>query len=94
MRTTLDIDDDVLQAAKELARSQKKTAGKVLSEYFRRGLRAPEPIEPAGTPAAEGMVLKNGFYLLAGRGGRIVTNELIDRLLEEADLEDAGLLPK
>ena len=28
MRTTLDIDDDVLQAAKELARSEKKTAGK------------------------------------------------------------------
>jgi hypothetical protein len=30
MRTTLDIDDDVLAAAKELASAQKKTAGKVI----------------------------------------------------------------
>jgi len=32
MRTTLDIDDDILQAAKELGRLEKKTAGQVLSE--------------------------------------------------------------
>ncbi len=38
MRTTLDIDDDILQAAKELARAEKKTAGQVLSELARRGL--------------------------------------------------------
>jgi len=29
VRTTLDIDDDVLRAAKELARREKKTAGAV-----------------------------------------------------------------
>jgi hypothetical protein len=38
MRTTLDIDDDVLQAAKELARRQGKTAGRIVSELARRGL--------------------------------------------------------
>jgi hypothetical protein len=32
MRTTLDIDDDVLQAAKERARRDKKTTGEVISE--------------------------------------------------------------
>ena len=43
MRTTLDIDDDVLQAAKELARRQKKTAGAVISELTRKALTAPPP---------------------------------------------------
>lgn len=38
MRTTLDIDDDVLQAAKELARRGKRTAGHVLSALTRRAL--------------------------------------------------------
>ena len=38
MRTTLDIDDDVLQAAKELADLRQSTAGKILSELARKGL--------------------------------------------------------
>ena len=38
MRTTLDLDDDILQAAKELAAAKGSTAGKVLSELARRGL--------------------------------------------------------
>ena len=38
MRTTLDIDDDVLQAAKELAQARKKTTGKVLSDLARQAL--------------------------------------------------------
>ena len=40
VRTTLDIDEDVLQAAKELAALRGATAGKVLSELARQGLRA------------------------------------------------------
>ena len=38
MRTTLDIDDDVLQAAKELGVMRKKTAGQILSELARKAL--------------------------------------------------------
>lgn len=38
MRTTLDLDDDILQAAKELAAARGTTAGRVLSELARRGL--------------------------------------------------------
>jgi hypothetical protein len=41
MRTTLDIADDVLQAAKELAQRQGSTAGQVISELARRGLNPP-----------------------------------------------------
>ena len=39
VRTTLDIDDDVLQAAKELANLRGSTAGRMLSELARRGLQ-------------------------------------------------------
>ena len=38
MRTTLDIDDDLLAAAKELARRERKSAGQVVSELMRKGL--------------------------------------------------------
>ena len=41
MRTTLDLDDDVLQAAKELALTRGKTAGQVVSELLRKALAAP-----------------------------------------------------
>ena len=34
MRTTLDLDDDVLASAKEIARRENKTAGQVLSFAF------------------------------------------------------------
>jgi hypothetical protein len=89
MRTTLDIDDDILQAAKELARTEKKTAGRVLSDLARAALTA--PTEVSGSTGPAGAVLKNGWYVLPSRGG-IVTKELVDRLLEEADLEDAGII--
>jgi hypothetical protein len=40
VRTTLEIDDDVLQAAKELAAAEGRTAGAVVSSLARRGLEA------------------------------------------------------
>ena len=42
VRTTLDIDDDVLQAAKELGAMRKKTAGQILSELARKALYRPQ----------------------------------------------------
>ena len=77
MRTTLDIDDDVLQAAKELSAREKKTAGKLISEWARRGIRAPadESTEPH---------VINGFEVLPARG-RVITDELVRHLLEEAE---------
>ena len=41
MRTTLDIDEDLLQAAKEIAENEGKTAGQVVSELLRKALQAP-----------------------------------------------------
>jgi hypothetical protein len=77
MRTTLDIDDDVLEAAKAIGRRTHRTAGKVLSELARRALTTCPPAENGGK-RARGV---GGFVPFASRGG-IVTNELIDRLRE------------
>jgi hypothetical protein len=59
MRTTLDIDDDVVVAARELATGERRSLGSVISDLARRGL-TPARIEtddglpvirvPAGTP--------------------------------------------
>ena len=38
MRTTLDIDDDVLQAAKEIGGMRRKTVGQVISAYAREAM--------------------------------------------------------
>jgi len=77
MRTTLDIANDVLRAAKERARREKKTTGEVISELARRALTAP----PAA-PAARAPKALHGFRPFPKRGG-IVTNELIDTLRED-----------
>ena len=76
MRTTLDIADDVLQAAKERARRENKTAGEVVSELLRQALTAPT----SGVVREPKPVY--GLKPFARRGG-IVTNELIDQLRNE-----------
>jgi hypothetical protein len=43
MRTTLQIDDDVLESAKQLAASRGESVGTVISDLARRSLR-PTPI--------------------------------------------------
>ena len=77
MRTTLDIDDDVLQAAKEIAGREKKTAGQVISALARSALAAPRTTGAVREPSSV-----YGFRPFPPRGG-IVTNELIDSLRED-----------
>jgi hypothetical protein len=75
VRTTLDIDDDILEAVKEIAASRGATAGKVLSELAR------EALEPAESPP-----IRNGVPLLPRRqaGGPKPTMALVNRLRDEA----------
>ena len=87
MRTTLDIDDDVLAAAKELAKAQKSTAGEVISGLARKALTQ-DAAAPGATEAPHGLLYEDGWYVLPSRGA-IVTNELIDRIQQELDEEDA-----
>lgn len=85
MRTTLDIEDDVLFAAKEIARREKKSLGQIMSGLARRGL-AQGPGQSSGQqsqgPRVSARLAPYGIHPLPARGG-LVTNELIDRLRAE-----------
>jgi len=75
VRTTLDIDADVLQAAKDIAVRRRTTAGRILSELARSALE----------PVSRGEQTRNGVPLLPGRAGEgIVTADLVNRLRDEA----------
>ncbi len=75
MRTTLDIDADVLQAAKELAEARGTTAGKVISDLARRGLEKPVAAR-----------VRNGVPLFAARpaGTPKPTMKLVNELRDDA----------
>ena len=75
MRTTLDIEDDVLQAAKELVQRNGGTAGQVISDLARRGLNAPPPKRRRG--------LRGGVPVLPSRGER-VTLEHVKKIQDDS----------
>lgn len=81
MRTTLDLEEDVLLAAKELALLEHKTAGQVVSELARAGLRQ---ARTGGSPLAPAKT-RNGVPLLAGTSTGIVSAAVV-RQLQEDDL--------
>ena len=76
MRTTLDIEDDVLQAAKELAEREGSTAGRVISALARRGLMAPERKSKPPQSA------RGGVPLLPSRG-EVVTLDHVRELMDQ-----------
>ncbi len=83
MRTTLDLDDDVLASAKEIARRENKTAGQVLSELARRALTQASAAErPAATGAPS--LAAHGFQPFSARGA-VVSNDLVNRLRDEGE---------
>ena len=73
MRATLDIDEDVLEAAEELAERQNKTPGQVISELVRRGVLCIN-IHRDENPLP--------------RIDRLLTNALVKRIQEEIDEEE------
>ena len=78
MRTTLDIEEDVLFAAKDLARREKKTAGQVISELARKGLAGAEALTAREPKAIYG-------FRPFPKEGRIVSNDLINKLREDGE---------
>jgi hypothetical protein len=77
MRTTLDIEDPVLNAVKDLARQQGRTAGEVASELLRRALTQPS----TGIREAPG---RYGFRPFAATPAEDrVTNEQVNRLRDQ-----------
>jgi hypothetical protein len=83
MRTTLDIADDVLLAAKRLACRDNKRLGQVISDLARSALNTDGRVgAPAPAPASAERLARLGIRPLARRGG-VVSNELINRLREQ-----------
>lgn len=79
MRTTLDIEDDVLQAAKELAQREGGTAGQVISTLARRGLARPAIAQKKSSKSSG---TRGGVPLLSSRG-EVVTLERIQNLMDQ-----------
>jgi hypothetical protein len=76
MRTTIDLDDDVLVMAKQLARQRRQSMGQVLSDLARQGLQ----------PKASGRV-RNGILLMTPkRSVRKPGLALVNQLREEGGL--------
>jgi hypothetical protein len=75
VRTTLDIDDDILQAAKELGAMRKKTAGQILSELARKALSPPRKYD-----------VRNGVPIIhRAPGTPLITTADVRRLQEDED---------
>jgi len=75
MRTTLTLDDDVLEAARALSEKRGTSIGAGVSELARRG------IAPAGDAT-----VRSGIHLFPVReGAGSATPELVRELLEEKD---------
>jgi hypothetical protein len=73
MRTTLELDDDLVHAAKQLARQRGATMGQVVSQLIRQGL------EPKNSPR-----VRNGVPLFAPKPGAPQPDlALVNRLRDE-----------
>ena len=79
MRTTLDIEDDVLDAARELARRERISAGAAVSKLLRAALTSRADARVA-QPEADAT---NGFRPIPA-DDRFVTDTLIERLRDES----------
>jgi hypothetical protein len=81
MRTTLQLDDDVLAAARVLARQQRSSLGAVISALARQGLVA--PVGGSGSEA-RGVDHRNGLPLLPWMDkGAPVDVDLVNQLRDE-----------
>ena len=73
VRTTLELDDDLVQVARQLAQQRKTTMGQVISELARQAL------EPKRAPRT-----RNGVLLFDLRpGARKPSMALVNRLRDE-----------
>jgi hypothetical protein len=81
MRTTLDIADDVLFAAKEIAQREKKSMGQVISDLARKAFAvgAYQPQTVQAVPQVSERLAQYGIQPLPSRGV-VISNELIERL--------------
>ncbi len=76
MRTTLDIEDEILFTVKQIARQRKTSAGSVVSSLLRESLQ----------PKSFATEYRDGIPVLPRRpNSPTVTAELVNRLLNESE---------
>jgi hypothetical protein len=74
MRTTLSIDEDILQAARSLAAAEHQSLGRVISDLARRGL----------SPRADRISSEDGFPVFrVDPGAPVITPDMIRTALDE-----------
>ncbi|HZT67192.1 MAG TPA: hypothetical protein VFA11_15490 [Acidimicrobiales bacterium] len=75
MRTTLNLDDEILRAARALARAEHRSVGEVISELARRGLT------PRSDRSAEE---EDGFPVFrVPEDAPVITAEMVQAALDE-----------
>ena len=73
MRTTMDLDEDLLLAAKQLAQQRHTTVGRIVSELVRKALTSPEAPR-----------MRNGVPLFTPKRGAAKPGlSLVNRLREQ-----------
>lgn len=86
MRTTLEIDDDVLSVARDVARLKGTSLGKVVSEFARQALTAGAAVTAVGFESEDELHRKLealGLVPFSARGGQVVTDDMVNTLREQ-----------
>jgi hypothetical protein len=88
MRTTLTIEDDVLFAAKSLARREGRSVGEVISDLARQALQAPAPDATASCAptSLDTQLAKLGLTPYRAPGVAVVTQAQVEALREAEGL--------
>ncbi len=86
MRTTVDLRDDLLQAAREEAARSRKPMGEILSTWAERGRYAPASTVAnslSAPPNSPPPVAVNGFRVVLPMRREVVTVDHVRRLMDD-----------
>ena len=85
MRTTIDLDDDVLAAAKALAKAGQTTAGRIISDTMRRAIQRglADPASRHDVLTVKEAPAVHGFKPLVLPGQNIVTADMVRAIRDE-----------
>jgi predicted DNA-binding ribbon-helix-helix protein len=78
MRTTIDLRNDLLQAAREQAARENVTIGELISRWAERGRYAPEPIS-----ANVSAPTRKGFRVVLPRRDEVISVAHVQKLIDE-----------
>ena len=86
MRTTLDLDEDILALAKSLAKAGQTTVGRIISDTMRRAIQLgfADPAQAISSPlVATEQLSVYGFLPLTAPGQHIVTSDMVRAIRDD-----------